>query len=72
MLHLVVVAATCTTGAGGSSHGAIDIFNIEFVRHSDSVDMRVYKVLVNCDSDCDRRQVSTIVNRSVPTANAHS
>jgi hypothetical protein len=69
-LHLVIVAATCATG--GSSHGAIDIFNIEFVRHSDSVDVRVYKVLVNCDSDCDRRQVSTIVNRSVPTTNAHS
>ena len=57
-LHLVIVAATSAFGAGGSNDGAIGVFNIGLVRHSDFVDVRVYNLLVNCDSDLDRHQVS--------------
>ena len=57
-LHLVVVAATCTTGAGGSSHDAIDLFNVGCLRHSDPVDVRVNNVHAKCHSDFDRRQAS--------------
>ena len=59
LLHLVIVAATCATGPDGSSHGAIGVFNIGLVRHSDFVDVRVYNLLVNCDCDFDKHQVST-------------